>query len=71
VSIDTSILLDNEEVPYMCSDHNERTMIKKKFITCRGNDPWSLDPPVSEHTMGRAPDRYDMLVSRKRQVHQP
>jgi hypothetical protein len=33
------VTIDNEELPYMCSDHNERTMIKKKFITYQGNDP--------------------------------
>ena len=33
VLVDTSVLLASEEAPYLRSDHNEGTLVKRKFIT--------------------------------------
>ena len=33
VLVDTSVLLASEEAPYLHSDHNEGTLVKRKFIT--------------------------------------
>jgi hypothetical protein len=38
---------------------------------CRGNDPRFWHMLVSEHVKKRAPDRWERLVSRERQVRQP
>ena len=32
VPVDTSVLLASEEAPYLRSDHNEGTLVKRKFI---------------------------------------
>ena len=32
VEVDTSILLAEEETPYTCHDHNERTIVKRTIV---------------------------------------
>ncbi|WVZ91559.1 hypothetical protein U9M48_037711 [Paspalum notatum var. saurae] len=33
VPVDTSLLLASQEAPYLCSDHNEGTLVKRKYMT--------------------------------------
>lgn len=38
VQLDPSILLGNEEFPYLRRDHNQGTVVKKKFIRVEATD---------------------------------